>query len=180
MKRSGDNTHPCLRPTPTVNGCDLTPPTWTQTSEQEYSDLTANCGWSIIPISQSFGVFPECHATGHNRVSQRTPSLLKILKILGRISSYTVPCSTFSVLTPRKTSTAMMIFPSPDCTSCASDGMILARFKIFEILSPFVKDVTSSWSGTSFWSLMDPAKLHLLPRRHQIVCKDKTILLPFE
>jgi len=28
-------THPCRSPTPTVNGCDLTPPTRTQTSEQE-------------------------------------------------------------------------------------------------------------------------------------------------
>ena len=28
--------------TPTVNGCDLTPSTRTETSEQEYSDLTAS------------------------------------------------------------------------------------------------------------------------------------------
>ena len=42
MKRSGDNTHRCLSPTPTVNGRDLTSPTQTQTSEQEYSDLTTS------------------------------------------------------------------------------------------------------------------------------------------
>jgi len=42
MKRSGDSTHLCRSPTPTMDGCDLTPPTQTQTSEQEYSDLTAN------------------------------------------------------------------------------------------------------------------------------------------
>ena len=43
MKRIADSTHPCRQsPTPTVNGCDLTPPTRTQTSEQEYSDLTAS------------------------------------------------------------------------------------------------------------------------------------------
>jgi len=35
----GNSTHLCASPTPTVNGCDLTPPTRTQTSEQEYSDL---------------------------------------------------------------------------------------------------------------------------------------------
>jgi len=42
MKRSGDSKHPCQSPTPTVNGRDLTLPTRTQTSEQEYSDLTAS------------------------------------------------------------------------------------------------------------------------------------------
>jgi len=35
VKRSGDSTHPCLSPAPTVSGCDLTPPTRTQTSEQD-------------------------------------------------------------------------------------------------------------------------------------------------
>ena len=42
MKRSGDNTHRCRSPTPTVNGRDLTSPTQTRTSEQEYSDLAAS------------------------------------------------------------------------------------------------------------------------------------------
>jgi len=42
MKRSGDSTYPCRSPTPTVNGHDLTFPTRTQTSDQEYSDLTAS------------------------------------------------------------------------------------------------------------------------------------------
>ena len=40
IKRSGDNAHPCRSPTPTVNGCGLTPPTRTQLPEQEYSDTT--------------------------------------------------------------------------------------------------------------------------------------------
>jgi len=42
MKRSGDSTHPSWSPAQIVNSCDLTPPTRTQTSEQEYSDLTAS------------------------------------------------------------------------------------------------------------------------------------------
>ena len=40
MKRNGDSTNPCRSPTPTVKGRDLTFPTWTQTYEQKYSDLT--------------------------------------------------------------------------------------------------------------------------------------------
>ena len=51
MKRSGDSTHPCGSPTPTVNGQDLTLPTRTQTSEQEYSDLTASNGRPSTPYS---------------------------------------------------------------------------------------------------------------------------------
>jgi len=42
MKRCGVSTHPCWSPTPTVNDRDLTLLTRTQTSEQEYSDLTAS------------------------------------------------------------------------------------------------------------------------------------------
>jgi len=42
MKRNGDSIHPCRSATPTVNDFDLTPSTRTQTSEQEYSDLTAS------------------------------------------------------------------------------------------------------------------------------------------
>jgi len=42
MQSSGDSIHPCRSLTPTVNGHDLTLPTRTQTSEQEYSDLTAS------------------------------------------------------------------------------------------------------------------------------------------
>jgi len=41
MNRGGDSTHHHRSPTPTVDGCDLTPRTQTQTSEQEYSDVTA-------------------------------------------------------------------------------------------------------------------------------------------
>jgi len=46
MKTNRDSTYPCLSPTPTVNSCDLSPPTQTQTSEQESSDLTASNGRS--------------------------------------------------------------------------------------------------------------------------------------
>jgi len=41
MKRSRESTHAFRGPTPAVKGCDLTPPTRTQTSEQECSDLLA-------------------------------------------------------------------------------------------------------------------------------------------
>jgi len=49
---SDDSTQPCRSSTPTVNGHDLTLPTQTQTSEQEYSDLTASNKWPSIPHSQ--------------------------------------------------------------------------------------------------------------------------------
>jgi len=42
MKRNGDSTHPCRSPIPTVNGRDLTFPTWRQISGQECSDMTAS------------------------------------------------------------------------------------------------------------------------------------------
>jgi len=40
MKKSGDSTYPCH--SPMASGCDLTFPTWTQTSEQECSILIAS------------------------------------------------------------------------------------------------------------------------------------------
>ena len=40
IKRRGDSTNHCRSLTLTVNGCDLTLPTRTQMSEQEYNDLT--------------------------------------------------------------------------------------------------------------------------------------------
>jgi len=36
MERSGDRTHLCQSPTPTMNSLDLTLPTQKQTSEQEF------------------------------------------------------------------------------------------------------------------------------------------------
>ena len=53
MKRRGDSTHPCQSLTSTVNGCGLTLPTQTQTSEQEYCDLTACNRWSSTPYSRN-------------------------------------------------------------------------------------------------------------------------------
>jgi len=41
-QNSGDSTHHCLGPTPTLNGCDLPPSTRTQFSVQEYSYLMAS------------------------------------------------------------------------------------------------------------------------------------------
>jgi len=54
VKGSGDSTHPCRNPTPTVNRRDLTLPTRTQTSEQECSDLTPKCEklWGLQSISR--------------------------------------------------------------------------------------------------------------------------------
>ena len=54
-KRNGDNTHHCRSPTPALNGCDLTSPTLTQTSEQQYSDLklTVSNWWPSTPYSRN-------------------------------------------------------------------------------------------------------------------------------
>jgi len=53
MKRSGDSTHLCRSSTPTVNGRDLTSPTQTQSSEQEYSDLMASNRRQSTPYSRN-------------------------------------------------------------------------------------------------------------------------------
>ena len=53
MKRSGDSTHHCRSPTPTLNGCELTPSTWTQSSEQECSYLTASKRRLSTPYSHN-------------------------------------------------------------------------------------------------------------------------------
>jgi len=42
VKRSGGSAHHCQSPTPAANGCDLTAPTRTHTSEQQYKDRTAS------------------------------------------------------------------------------------------------------------------------------------------
>ena len=52
-KENGDSTHPCQSPIPTMNGGDLTLPTATQTSEQEYSDLTASNRRPTKPYSRN-------------------------------------------------------------------------------------------------------------------------------
>ena len=58
LERTSDNTHTCRSPTPTVNGCDLTLPTRTQTSDETTMDLTASKGQTSKPqcrnTSQSF------------------------------------------------------------------------------------------------------------------------------
>jgi len=51
MKRSGDSTHHCRSLTPTLNGYELTPSTRRQSSEYEYSYLTASKRWPSTPHS---------------------------------------------------------------------------------------------------------------------------------
>jgi len=53
MKRGDDSTRPCRSPTPTANGCDLTPPTRTQTSEQKYNDLATSNRRPSTPHSRN-------------------------------------------------------------------------------------------------------------------------------
>jgi len=52
MKRSGDSTHHCGNPTPTLNGCDVTPSTEKQSSEQESSYLLASKRHPSTPYSK--------------------------------------------------------------------------------------------------------------------------------
>ena len=53
IKRSGDNTHHCRSPTPTLIGCDSITSTRTQSSEQGYSYLTACKNHSSTSYSQN-------------------------------------------------------------------------------------------------------------------------------
>ena len=52
-EKERDNTHPIRSPTATVNGFDLTLPTRLQTSEQDYSDLTASNRRPLTPYSRN-------------------------------------------------------------------------------------------------------------------------------
>ena len=54
----------------------------------------------------------------------------KVLNISSRTSSQPAASPALSVLTARKTSTAVISFSSPKRTSCLSDGVIVSRFKI--------------------------------------------------
>jgi len=81
--------------------------------------------WRITPAFQSFGALPEHQDTWHTRVSQRTP-WFKALGISGRISSQP---AALSVLTIRGASAAVMIFPSPKCTSCVFGCFFCHRSK---------------------------------------------------
>jgi len=53
VERSGDSTHHCWSPTPTVKGRDLTLPIRAQTSEQEYNDLAASNRLPLTPYSRN-------------------------------------------------------------------------------------------------------------------------------
>jgi len=47
------STHHCRRPAPKLNGCDITPSTGSQSSEQEYSYLTASNRLPSTPYSHN-------------------------------------------------------------------------------------------------------------------------------
>ena len=53
MKSNDDSIHHCRSPTPTLNGCDLTPLTRIQSSEQEYSYLTTRKRHPSTPHSHN-------------------------------------------------------------------------------------------------------------------------------
>jgi len=62
----------------------------------------------INPVRQSFDALPERQATWHAQFIEGAHSWFKVLSISGRISSQP---AVFSVLTARKTSSAVMIVP---------------------------------------------------------------------
>jgi len=78
MKRSGDSTHPCRSPTPTMSGRDLTLPTRTQTSEQDYSDFMASNRRPSTPYSsntpQSFSQGTRSYALSRSTKHVKTSS----------------------------------------------------------------------------------------------------------
>jgi len=69
MKKSRDSTQPCRSQTPTVNGHDLILPTRTQTSELEYSDLTANSRRPSATLLKAFRKEPDREPSGVARPS---------------------------------------------------------------------------------------------------------------
>jgi len=77
-ERSGDSKHPCLSPTPTVNSCDLTSPTLTQTFEQEYSDLTAS-NRRIYTAAISIYCFMPLYPTTYDYILQHSATYCYIL-----------------------------------------------------------------------------------------------------
>ena len=108
----GESTRPCRSPTPTVNSCDLTPEKRTQTFEQEYSDLTTS-NKRVISIL----------------LPQHSPQFFaRDLAQAFQIGFHHI-MQPLQFLTAKKTSAAVMVFSSPDITTCVSDGMIVTRFK---------------------------------------------------
>ena len=59
MKRSRESIQLCRSPTPVVNGCCLTTPTLTQTSEQERSDLMDSNRRSLVYCTALNQQFPQ-------------------------------------------------------------------------------------------------------------------------
>jgi len=65
MKRC-DSTHHCRSSTPTLNGCELTPSTGTQSSEQEYNYLM---------VSKGHPSTPYCTPTTPPKLFTRNPAI---------------------------------------------------------------------------------------------------------
>jgi len=103
MKWSGESTHHSRSPTSTLNGCDLTQWTQTQSSEQEYGDLTASnrhlstpCS-HIIPQSFSRGTWPYTFPRSMKHVHTSLACSQDFSKICWRVEMFSV------VLRPRQT-----------------------------------------------------------------------------
>jgi len=102
MKWSGESTHHSRSPTSTLNGCDLTQWTQTQSSEQEYGDLTASnrhlstpCS-HIIPQSFSRGTWPYTFPRSMKHVHTSLACSQDFSKICWRVEMFSV------VLRPRQ------------------------------------------------------------------------------
>ena len=72
----------------------------------------------IIPVFQSSDAFTEQQTTWHTQASERTLRF-KVFSISVRISLQNAACS---VVTARKTSSAIMVLSSPKCTSSKGRG----------------------------------------------------------
>ena len=84
MKSGGDSTHPCRSPTPTVNGGGLTSPTWTQTYERKYSDLTAS---HRRPSTPTPATLPKAfHKEPGDMLSRGRQNMLRCLWHIPKIS----------------------------------------------------------------------------------------------
>ena len=96
MKRSGDSTHHCWSPTLTLNGCDLTPSTWTQSFEQEYSYLMASKRHPSTPYSrnipQSFsrGTWPYTFLRSTKHVHTSLACFQDLSKICWRVRLWSI------------------------------------------------------------------------------------------
>ena len=94
MKRSGDSTHPCRNPTPTVNGHDLTLTTRKPTSEQEYSDLPASNSRPSTPYSRNI---PQSLSQGTRSYLEVDKACEDVFSILPRLLKILLESEMWSV-----------------------------------------------------------------------------------